>query len=158
MKFFKILSLLAVALVSFTSCGETNDEPTGPNNELPAGPIEKIVNQWRLATVNGVEAEFDVYIDIKDDASFELYQMVYSNQYYLYKGTYELNDQLFTGSYLGGNMWKCDYIVGISEDEQRLTMISVEDQSITCVYEATTIPEDVKQWAVTRALDVVPFL
>jgi hypothetical protein len=59
---------------------------------------------------------------------------------------------------LGGNMWKCDYIVGISEDEQRLTMISVEDQSITCVYEATTIPEDVKQWAVTRALDVVPFL
>lgn len=158
MKIFKILSLLAVALVAFTSCSENNEGPVGPGYDLPTGPIEKIVNQWRLATVNGVEAEFDVYIDIKEDASFELYQMVYSNQYYLYKGTYTLEDHLFTGSYLSGKMWKCDYMVGISEDEQHLTMISVEDESITCVYDAVTIPEDVKQESVTRALEVEPFL
>ena len=158
MKIFKIFSLLAVALVTFTACGDDNDTPVGPSYELPNGPIEKIVNQWRLATVNGVEAEFDVYIDIKDDASFELYQMVYSNQYYLYKGTYSLKDHLFTGSYLGGKMWKCDYMVGISEDEQHLTMISVEDESITCVYDATTIPDDVKQESVTRSIDIEPFL
>jgi hypothetical protein len=88
-----------------------------------------------------------------------MYQMVYTNQYQFYQGTYTLTKNVLAGSYLGGKTWKCDYKVSISEDEQQMTLVSVEDESITCVYEATTIPESVKSEAVvTRAAGVEPML
>jgi hypothetical protein len=158
MKIFKIFSLLAVAVLAMTACSNEDDNNDG-KNDVPTGNLEKIVNEWRLDSVNGVEAEFTVYLHLKDDSSFDMYQMVYTNQYQFYQGTYTLTKNVLAGSYLGGKTWKCDYKVSISEDEQQMTLVSVEDESITCVYEATTIPESVKSEAVvTRAAGVEPML
>lgn len=160
MKIFKIFSLVALMALMFTACdnGEENGNQGGGSN-LQAGNLEKIYNEWRLVSVNGVEAEFDVYLKLSEDKAFDIYQMVYAMEYRHYMGTFSLNDNLLSGEYLGGKSWKCDYRVGISEDEKHLTMESVEDNSITCIYEVTTIPEDVKAEAVsTRAAEFEPFL
>mgnify|MGYP003290199629 CR=1 FL=1 len=146
-----MLSLAAVVLFA-VACGGKN--PDGPK----VGGFENIENEWKLVSVDGVANDFSVYIKF-DNGTFAMYQQVYSWNYVLYDGEYSVDGGVLSGSYFDGGDWKTSYTGGVSEDGNTLTLKSKETTPVTYIYEACTIPEDIKNEALgTRSVEVVPFL
>lgn len=153
MKTLKIWSLVAMLFMGLTACNGGNDDVP------PAAGIEKIVNEWVLATWNGTDAPFTVYIDFNEDDTYEMYQLIYGDYYVKFSGMYHISGDILTGTYDDGNIWKSGYKVTLLNDGKVLTLDSQEDISIRSEYDATVIPEDVKlEASTTRAVDVEPFL
>ena len=159
MKNLKIWSLAMMFILALTSCEKEPDAPVQP--PIP-GDLKGIVDEWALATWSNAEVAFNVYIDFNEDGTFSMYQQVYSLDYVLYEGTYNLSDNILTGKYSDGQSWACGYKVDISVDNdgaKMMTLFSQEGQSISSVYTNTTIPEDIKaEAAQTRAEEIVRFL
>jgi hypothetical protein len=152
MKIFKMLSLAAVVLFA-VACnnGKGPDAPT-------VGGFEKIENEWKLVSVDGVANDFSVYIKFESGA-FALYQQVYTWDYKFYEGEYSVDGGVLSGSYFDGGDWKTSYTGGVSEDGKFLTLKSKETTPVTYVYEACIIPEEVMNEATRAAsVEVVPFL
>ena len=153
MKNIKIWSLVAVMLLALVGCKPQN----GPDNPNPSN-FDAIENEWELVSVNGEPVEFHVYINF-EGGFFAMYQQLYTLEYKFFEGEYEIEGGKLTGEYFDEGAWKCAYTGGVSEDGKTLTLKSDEENSITCVYEACTIPEEVKAEAKeTRSVEVVPFL
>lgn len=150
MKSLKILSLVAAVLFA-VACGEKENNPNGPGNK---GALS---GEWVLTLWNETAPEFNVYIDFNDDNTFEIYQQVWSFDYELFTGTYNISGDIVTGSYADGSNWACGY--KFVKDGDSLTMYSQEDTSVTSVYEKCEIPAEIKAEATaTRSAEVVPFL
>ena len=141
--------------MALVGCDKPNDE----DKPSSGGNFDAIENEWKLVSVNGTPNEFNVYISF-DQGTFAMYQQVYTLDYQFYDGEYKVEGGKLTGVYFEGGAWKCAYTGGVSEDGNTLTLKSDETNSITCVYEACTIPENIKEEALagTRAVEVVPFL
>lgn len=156
MKSLKILSLVAVMLMAVVGC----DKHNGPE-QPKIGGFDAIENEWKLVSVNGTPNEFNVYISF-DEGIFTIYQQVYTLDYKFYDGEYSISGGKLTGVYTDGGEWKCAYTGGVAEDGTTLTLKSDEENSITCVYEACTIPEEIREEALagTRGVEegVIPFL
>ena len=153
MKSLKIWSLVAVMLLALVGCNN-GDKPTPSSNNF-----DGIENEWKLISVNGVANEFHVYISF-EEGNFALFQQLYTLDFKLFDGTYKVSGNKLTGGYFEGGAWKCGYTGGISEDGNTMTLISDDDQTVKCIYEACTIPDEVRNEAVsgTRSVEVVPFL
>lgn len=140
--------------MAMVGCGETN----GP---APAdGSLDGIEKEWKLVSVNGTPNEFSVYISF-DSGNFAMYQQVYTLDYKFYDGEYKVSGNKLTGEYFDDGAWKCDYTGAVSNEGKTLTLKSDEANSVTCVYEACTIPEQIKEEALagTRSVDdIIPFL
>lgn len=153
MKIFKIWSLVLLLAVAMTSC-----EPVNGPNTPGVGSFDAIEKEWKLVSVDGVKNDFTVYIKF-EGGLFAIYQQVYSWNYVFYEGQYSIDGGVLSGSYFDGGDWKTPYTGGVSEDGKYLTLISKETTPVTYIYEACTIPEDIKTEATgTRAEEVVPFL
>lgn len=151
MKSLKIFSLAMLFVMALTSC-EVEVNP----GEKP-GDKGALSGEWVLTSWNEAEPEFHVYVDFNDDNTFEIYQQVWSFDYELYTGTYEINGDIVTGVYADGSNWACGYKFAKSGDT--LTMYSQEDKSVTSVYTKCEIPAEIKDEATaTRSAEVVPFL
>ena len=139
--------------MAMVGCGEKNGPAPSKGN------LDGIEKEWKLVSVNGTPNEFNVYIRF-DMGSFAMYQQVYSLDYKFYDGEYKVSGNKLTGEYFEGGAWKSGYVGSISEDGNTMTLVSDEDNPITCVYEACTIPEQIKEEALagTRSLEEVPFL
>ena len=130
-------------------CEENPDEPQGGNS----GTID---GQWHIIEWNGEVPEFDVYIKF-DQGAFEIYQQVWSLYYELYKGTYQESGDIVTGTYDDGSNWASGYKFVVEDD--KLTMQSLDEQPVTCVYERCEIPaEIITEATITRSAEVAPFL
>lgn len=152
MKSLKIWSLAVLLLVTMVGCKNKSGD------EQKIGGFDKIEQEWKLVSVNGVDAEFNIYISFSS-GMFALYQQAFTVDYKFYDGEYHVSGDTLSGSYFEGGDWKCDYTGGITEDGKTMTLKSKEEHPITCVYEACTIPEEVKEEATgTRAVDAIPFL
>ena len=130
-----------------------------PNNEDPkVGGFDKIEQEWKLVSVDGVPADFNVYISFST-GMFALYQQVYSVDFKFYEGEYKVDGNTLSGSYFDGGDWKCAYTGGITEDGKTMTLKSKDAHPVKYVYESCTIPEIVKEEALgTRSVEEIPFL
>lgn len=155
MKSLKIWSLVALLALAMTAC----DKKGGGDEDTPTvGGFDNIEQEWKLVSVDGVAAEFNVYISFSSGL-FALYQQVYSIDYKFYDGEYEVSGNTLSGSYFDGGDWKCAYTGGVTEDGKTMTLKSKEEHPVTYIYEACTIPDEVKEEATsTRASEFVPFL
>ena len=155
MKIFKMLSLAALLLMTVVACNKKSSNGT---NEPSVGGWENLEQEWKLVSVDGVANDFTVYISF-ESGLFALYQQVYTWDYVFYEGEYSIDGGVLSGTYFDGGEWKTSYTGGVSEDGKSLTLKSKDTTPVTYVYEACTIPEEVKNEATaTRALDIVPFL
>lgn len=156
MKIFRILAVVAMMAVATVGCNKDKDKGgKGPDGGVDVS-LEQVAKQWKLYSVDGIEAEFVVYMDLKSDMSFELHQQIYTLDYESYVGTYNLDGGVLSGSYITGQNWKSDYrVVGISDTELKLE--SIEEKSITMVYRTATIPDDITSTR-SRAEGAVPFM
>lgn len=153
MKSLKIWSLVALLALAMTSCDKN------PNNNDPkVGGFDKIEQEWKLVSVDGVPADFNVYISFSS-GMFALYQQVYTVDFKFYEGGYKVDGDTLSGSYFDGGDWKCAYTGGITEDGKTMTLKSKDAHPVKYVYESCTIPEIVKEEALgTRSLEEIPFL
>lgn len=155
MKIFRILAVVAMMAVAVVGCNKDKNGQGGGGNSVDVS-LEQVAKQWKLYSVGDVEAEFVVYLDLKSDMSFELYQQMYTLDYEGYIGTYSLDGNVLSGSYITGQNWKSDYrIVGLSDTELKLE--SIEENSITMVYRTATIPDDITTTR-SRTEGAVPFM
>lgn len=157
MKSLKIWSLAVVLLMAMVGC-KPSSGPDGPGNNTNGG-FETIENEWKLVSVNGEANKFHVYISF-DQGFFTMYQQMYTLDFKLYEGQYTVSGNKLSGEYFDGGAWKSQYTGGVSADGKMLTLKSTDENPITCVYEACTIPEDVINEATTgtRSESVIPFL
>lgn len=155
MKNLKIWSLAVVLLMALVGCDKNPDD--GGKKPQPSAGFDGIEKEWKLVSVNDAPADFNVYIQF-ESGMFAMYQQVYSIDYKFYEGEYEINGNTLSGSYFDEGDWRCDYTGGTSSDGKSLILTSVEENPVKCVYEECTIPQEVKDEALTRAVEVTPFL
>ena len=155
MKSLKICSLVALMLLALVGCNKNKDGQGSGNNTNTN--TSTLGNQWRLVSWDEQAPEFNVYLQFKADGSFDIYQQVWNLTYDHFNGTYTTNDDIVSGTYANGDSWACGYRFEIVDGI--LKLYSQEDVSITSIYEACTITQEVIDEAdATRATDVAPRL
>jgi hypothetical protein len=129
-KFFTRIVLCAAAALAFAACSNPEEEK-----------MEIIAGEWHYTTTeSGVQ--IDVYLGLYTDYTFDLYQKVGEGPHYLYKGKYNFDGQVLSGTYSDYTPWANDYQVTRSGSSLILTSVAAPDYSVTYVKES--IPESVK--------------
>ena len=145
-KFFTKIVLCAAAVLSFAACSNPEEEK-----------MEIIAGEWHYtATESGVQ--IDVYLGLYSDYTFDLYQKIGDGPHYLYKGKYNFDGQILSGTYSDYTPWAHDYKVTRSGGSLTLTSVASPDYSVT--YKKESIPESVKThyMPATKAVLVAPIL
>lgn len=141
----RIIYFLFAALLFISCGGDKNEgggttEPTpGPGPEPEVTLASLICREWHSTSL---PVDADIYIDFTDDSKFELYQQIGEGAYRLYRGTWNVEEDILTGKYNDGEDWAASYTVAI--DGNKMTLTSKNDAAETTRYEAKSIPEDVK--------------
>ena len=129
----KILFFIA-ALVLIVSCGDKG----GKNPELTLE--QKLCTEWHSTTLS---LDADIYISFADNNTFELYQKIVEGAYRLYRGTWNLEEDILTGKYNDGEDWAAAYQISI--DGEKLTMTSKNEAAEVSIYKKAEIPSSVKE-------------
>lgn len=133
----KILFFIS-ALIIMVSCGDKG----GKQPELTLE--DKLCTDWHSTSLS---LEADIYISFADNNTFELYQKIVEGAYRLYRGTWNLEEDILTGKYNDGEDWAAAYQISI--DGETLTMTSKNDVAEVSVYKKTVIPSSVKETSET---------
>ncbi len=102
--------------------------------------------EWHTTVMTlGGESLADVYIQFAGGL-FTLYQKTGEMQrYYIYEGTFTLNQDVLSGVYSDGAPWGASYKVSVAGDV--LTMVAQNASKETSVYNRTAIPSEIKSQA-----------
>ena len=128
-----LVAALLSALVSFSSCKK--EEKT-----------LDVKGEWELTEVKmatksalvGAET-VTVYLNLAEDGSFAMYQMVGDGRFVAFSGSWKLAGSTLSGTYADGTSWASAYVVSV--EKSTLTM-TTEDGLDVFVYKACTIPYD----------------
>ena len=127
----RLLYILSAILV-ISGCGKTdgNDKP-----DLKS----QLCGDWQSTTLS---VSGKVYLSFNGAGTFEMYQMIGEGAYRLYRGTWNLEEDILTGKYNDGENWAASYSVAI--DNKMLTLTSKNDAGEVSKYSSCTVPEEVK--------------
>lgn len=123
------------------SCGDRN-KGTG-TAELTLG--QKLYGEWHSTRL---EIKADIYLSFTEDGRFELYQQIGEGAHRLYRGTWNLEEDLLTGRYNDSEDWASAYRIAI--EDKTLTMTSANGAAEVSVFARKQIPEEVKQGCVVE--------
>jgi len=126
--------LIISTLILLASCGEKN----GAKTELTLE--QKLCTEWHSTFL---PVDGDIYVSFNDNKTFELYQQIGEGAHRLYRGTWNLEENLLTGKYNDGEEWAAAYTITIND--KQLTMTSVNDAAEESVFAKEDIPEEVVQ-------------
>ena len=126
--------LIISTLILLASCGEKN----GGKTELTLE--QKLCTEWHSTFL---PVDGDIYVRFNDNKTFELYQQIGEGAHRLYRGTWNLEENLLTGKYNDGEEWAAAYTITIND--KQLTMTSVNDAAEESVFAKEDIPEEVVQ-------------
>ena len=129
-RFFATAVALIAVLLSVTSCGEK------VNEGLPG--------TWKLVAFCGHNTDADIYITLKEDSSFTLYQREDDLEYSLFVGTYIYDEatSMVTGEYANGKAWNSAY---------HITTLNAK----SLVWESDTTPVEVSEYCRSKAPQIV---
>ena len=144
----KILYTIIAVLAIATSCQKDDDRF-----------MLNLVGQWHYAgTENGVEE--DIWLELTEDGTFEMYQKIGSGPYWYSRGEYtvDLENHILTGVYSDRYPWKYSYKVDV--DSQTLQMTAVELEGYIQNYVREQIPAEVsdKYLPLTKSESVERYL
>lgn len=132
----KRILLIISAVLLLASCGrEKGKEKT---------TADYLYGEWHSTsiTVSG-----DVYISFTDDMKFEMFQKIGEGAYRLYRGTWNVEEDVLTGKYNDGEDWAAAYRITV--DDRSLTMTSINDAAENSTYTKAEIPESVRNGSET---------
>lgn len=137
-----IYFLIAVSACLFVGCSDDDDNTVTIDS--------RVVGEWQLINWNGDKAEdFDVYLELLSDGSFNLYQRVEYSYYEHFAGNFSADESLLKGRYNNGESW--EYTFALSDGGYTLTLTDTKSNE-TNVYTRTTIPEEARNTSVTRSM------
>ena len=123
--------LAATLLIFFAGCSKDDNPTVAP----------EIAGEWHLATWNGeTPTDFDVYMELLSNGSFNIFQKVETSLYVHYTGTFRVMDNQLSGRYSDGVEWSSSYTYAISGGTLTLTSPNSE----VSIYKKTTIPQEVR--------------
>ena len=125
----KLIYILTVVML-LASCGKDGKKTT---------TADYLYGEWHSTSIS---VTGDVYISFTDDMKFEMFQKIGEGAYRLYRGSWNVEEDLLTGRYNDGEDWAAAYTVTV--DDRSLTMISTNDAAEKSTYTRTEIPEDVR--------------
>lgn len=117
-----------------TACGRNGGDKTELTLE------QKLTGEWHSATL---PLDADIYMNFEEGKTFELYQQIGEGAYRLYRGTWNLEEDLLTGRYNDGEDWAAGYRIAIEGDV--LTLTSVNDAAEVSTFAKAEIPAEVKE-------------
>lgn len=138
----KYITLLFSAIMLFCLTGCKEDKP-----EVAKG----LAGEWKLSTWNNEAAAFDVYMELGEDGSFNLYQKVQTLSYEHFKGSFESKGGVLNGTYEDGIAWSGSYRYELSADGNTLSLASTASFPVTSTYVRTQIPSEVREAATTKS-------
>ena len=112
----------------------------GKNKESKLTLEEKLYGEWHSSSLS---VGGDVYLHFGTDRTFEMYQKIGSGAYRLYRGSWNLENDILSGKYNDGESWAAAYDVAI--EGTALTLTSVNDAAEVTKYSACSIPKEVRQ-------------
>ena len=137
-----IYFLIAVSACLFVGCSDDDDTVTVDS---------EVVGEWQLIEWNGNKAEdFDVYLELLSDGSFNLYQRVEYSYYEHFAGTFSVGENLLQGRYNNGESW--EYAFVLSDGGYTLTLTDRKSNEVNIYTRMQQIPEDVRKTSVTRSM------
>ena len=128
-----LAAILLSALVSFSSC-KKEDKTLDVKGEWELTEV-KMATKSALVGAETVT----VYLNLAEDGSFAMYQMVGDGRFVAFSGSWKLAGSTLSGTYADGTSWASSYEVSV--DKSTLTM-TTEDGLDVFVYKACTIPYD----------------
>ena len=128
-----LVAALLSALVSFSSC-KKEEKTLDVKGE---GELTEVKMATKSALV-GAET-VTVYLNLAEDGSFAMYQMVGDGRFVAFSGSWKLAGSTLSGTYADGTGWASSYEVSV--EKSTLTM-TTEDGLDVFVYKACTIPYD----------------
>ena len=154
---------ILTALMLLVSC-DGNNGPLGPDIDNPGGtenpggtdnpggtgnpggtdnPGEQTLEQLICAEWKSSQLPVDgeIYLDLKTDKTFTLYQQIGDGNHRIYRGTWNLEENILSGKYNDGESWNSSYAVTLEKDTMTLT----SSENEVSVYTKTTIPDQVKE-------------
>lgn len=137
-KMKRILYIIAAALMVI-SCGDKKNG--GNTTELTLE--QKLYGEWH-STKLAIDA--DIYISFMENGKFEMYQQIGEGAHRVFRGTWNLEDDLLSGKYNDGEEWAAAY--RISVEGKTLTMTSANDAAEVSRFAQMQIPDDVKEGSV----------
>lgn len=141
-KLLAIFTFVALAL-TMSGCGESGSSGGGSSMKT------EVVGEWHLVAWSEGKPEYlDVYLNLKSNSTFDLYQRVESHKYQKLSGRYLLSGNTLTGKYddgetLGGE----PYTVEIKGEQLRMTAASGD----VSTYEKCTIPSEIRAASAEQA-------
>lgn len=137
-KMKRILYIIVAALMVI-SCGDKKNG--GNTTELTLE--QKLYGEWH-STKLAIDA--DIYISFMENGKFEMYQQIGEGAHRVFRGTWNLEDDLLSGKYNDGEEWAAAY--RISVEDKTLTMTSANDAAEVSRFAQMQIPADVKEGSV----------
>lgn len=137
-KMKRILYIIAAALMVI-SCGDKKNG--GNTTELTLE--QKLYGEWH-STKLAIDA--DIYISFMENGKFEMYQQIGEGAHRVFRGIWNLEDDLLSGKYNDGEEWAAAY--RISVEDKTLTMTSANDAAEVSRFAQMQIPADVKEGSV----------
>lgn len=137
-KMKRILYIIAAALMVI-SCGDKKNG--GNTTELTLE--QKLYGEWH-STKLAIDA--DIYISFMENGRFEMYQQIGEGAHRVFRGTWNLEDDLLSGKYNDGEEWAAAYRISI--EDKTLTMTSANDAAEVSRFAQMQIPADVKEGSV----------
>lgn len=114
------------------------------------------IGDWHLTSFCGSAIEADIYLSLKDDDSFKLYQRSFDYPLTVYEGTYNFDGTTISGTYSDGVAWAASYSIAMNGDNKMIwTNTSTSEVSI---YERCELPNLTEKSSTRGATDVKRFL
>ena len=132
----KILYILT-ALLLLTACGEKNSDPVKKEPTFE----DKLCVEWHSTALPLQDA--DVYLKLNIDKTFELYQKIGDGAHRLYRGIWNLEENILTGVYNDGESWSAAYEVTLYD--KFMTLVSQNDAAEESTYVKEEIPAEIKE-------------
>lgn len=134
----KILYFMSALMLMVSCGGDKGGQHTGLTLE------QKLCTEWHSTTLS---LDADIYISFAENNTFELYQKIVEGAYRLYRGTWNLEEDILTGKYNDGEDWAAAYQISI--EGETLTMTSKNDAAEVSAYKKAEIPATVKETSET---------
>ena len=127
----KIIYILTAAAL-LAACGEKENNLTLE---------QKLQGEWHSTSLAIEDAE--IYLSFAENKTFEMYQQIKEGAHRLYRGSWNLEDNLLTGKYNDGEDWAASYLVTMHD--KFLTLVSNNDAVEESVFAKEEIPAEVKE-------------
>ncbi len=112
--------------------------------EETTASADNCIGSWKLTSFCNIPADFDIYIAIRDNGTFTLYQRGADHTPVKFSGSYTFDPQscMFSGRYDDGTSWADSYIVEDADGES-MVWVNAADKSEISEYTRSEIPASI---------------